>query len=124
METLRAQGMYPETVAIADEAIAIAPEVALFHLARAIGLLAVGDAHESERAVRRALVLDDTQAWAHSQLSLSLVQQGRHAEAVVSAQRAVELLPEAPALHQRFAQALLGAGATEEAVRGGAAAGS
>jgi tetratricopeptide (TPR) repeat protein len=115
IELLRAHQLYRETVTVAGEAIEIMPDVALFHLARAIGLLAIGDRVEAEQAVRRSLELDDSMSWSHSQLSLALLSQGRPGDAVDPARRAVELLPEAAVLHQRLGDVLVALGAVTEA---------
>ncbi|MFO1077365.1 MAG: hypothetical protein U1E73_06520 [Planctomycetota bacterium] len=78
----------------------------------------LGDGTRAQRALRRALALDDSLADAHNRLGILLVAEGRVEAGVVHLQRARELAPAEPSpmLHLAQALALLGRGNEAQAL--------
>jgi TolB-like protein/tetratricopeptide (TPR) repeat protein len=74
---------------------------------------------ESERAYRRAIVLDPANAYPHMMYALECTFLGRHDEALREARRALELEPLDPMTNFRLVQSSYYAGHYDEAVRSG-----
>lgn len=116
-------GLRPRTEAYAKgrelilSALAVDDQIADVHCS--LGKLALyydDDCHAAARHVRRAVALAAGDAGILRFQSIVFKIQGRLDEAVHSAQRAVELSPDVPALHNSLGDALLAAGRNAEAV--------
>jgi tetratricopeptide (TPR) repeat protein len=82
-----------EALAAAEKAAAASPTSALAHATLGEALLSKGDTGEAERAVRRALELDEKLGDAHAALAEVQYRKKDFAGAVASASRALELAP-------------------------------
>lgn len=108
-------GSHQQALAIADEALAIAPADASLHHIRGSALLGAGLLVEAEAALRRAVELDDTVAAHHGTLSRALLRQRRPQEALAAVERAIALRPGTAALHLHRGKVLENMGRSDDA---------
>ncbi len=76
-----------------------------------------GDLKDAEKELRKALELDDTIPWGHSNLSVVLLDKGETAEAVKEAKRAVGIDEKHPVFHVVLGNALSASGEHDEAIK-------
>lgn len=102
-------------IACIDQAIAIKPSAALFHVNRAAALLALRQLPAAEASCREALRLKHNCAEAYQVLGHCLSDQDRAEEAVAAYSNAIRLKPELPDLYNSMGLALRQAGRLDEA---------
>lgn len=98
-----------------DQALAVQPDVAIFHVNRAAALLALGDAAAAVEGCRTALRHKRNCAEAFQVLGHALADLGRPEEAVAAYQDALKHGPNLPDLHNNLGLALRRAGRAEDA---------
>ena len=92
-----------ERLAVARE---IEPTSAVIHRLLGRAHSAQGNTEDAIAAYRRAIVLDDHDAWSMNNLGVLLLELGRAGEAVPPLARAVELRDDLPMLHNNLGMAL------------------
>jgi tetratricopeptide (TPR) repeat protein len=103
-------------LACLDQAIALKPSVALFHVNRAGALLALRQLDQAEAACRDALRLKRNCAEAYQVLGHVQCDLNRPEEAIVAYREALRLKPDLPDLHNNMGLALRLGGRLEDAV--------
>lgn len=113
---LALQSRQPQAaLASIDQAIAVQPTAALYHVNRANALLALGDKTAAAAACREALRRKRNCAEAYQVLGHALADLGQADEAIAAYQAALRHNPRLPDLHNNLGLALRLAGRLEEA---------
>ncbi len=117
---------HEETGRLAQAAIDIDPSYARAYSVLAINLMQTrnsGFADDPEaylaaglEAARKAVALDNNDAWAHSVLGMLCLFTEQHEQAIAECRRAIELNPNLAEAHARLANALTCSGRTEDAL--------
>ncbi len=108
-------GQPQAAVACIDQAIAVKPSVAMYHINRANALLALGRLDDALRACREALRFKPNSAEAQQTLGHVLSDLGRPEEAIAAYSTALRLKPDLRDLHNDLGLALREANRLEEA---------
>lgn len=108
-------GFHEDALAVAEQALQIAPGNAGLHHARGIALMGGGRPADAESDFGRAIALEPGTGAHHAQLGRALSQQGRVEEAIAEARRATDVEPDAAHLHNLLGQLLARDGRLAEA---------
>ena len=100
----------------AQNAVRLAPGLAMPHASLGWGLFMIGEWQGAEQEFERAIELNPGYATAQQWYGIFLFATGRADEGVIHTSRAVELDPVSPAVSRTLGQAFFAAGRTEEAV--------
>ena len=108
-------GKFEDSCGLIRQAIAVRPNVPLFHCNLGVVMNASGKLAEAIESYKRALALNPDYVEAHSNMGTTLTAQGRHGDAIEHFERALLLNPNNAETHVNLGAALAEQGYAEKA---------